>query len=156
VGLLAQEIARLVGQILADWLALHKKLPAFKAYGSTVHDIEGQLARLIGKRFIADTPFERLQHFPRYLKAIALRLDKLKAGGAQGAARDARLLAEYLPLWTNYQRRTIVLAKQGVSDPQLEQFRWLLEELRVHLFAQELRTPSPISSKRLQKMWEGM
>ncbi|HRF71161.1 MAG TPA: ATP-dependent RNA helicase HrpA [Accumulibacter sp.] len=156
VGLLAQEIARLVGQILADWLALHKKLPAFKAYGSTVHDIEGQLARLIGKRFIADTPFERLQHFPRYLKAIALRLDKLKAGGAQGAARDARLLAEYLPLWTNYQRRAIVLAKQGVSDPQLEQFRWLLEELRVHLFAQELRTPSPISSKRLQKMWEGM
>ncbi|WP_300338996.1 ATP-dependent RNA helicase HrpA [Accumulibacter sp.] len=156
VGLLAQEIARLVGQILAEWLALHKKLPAFKAYGSTVHDIEGQLARLIGKRFIADTPFERLQHFPRYLKAIALRLDKLKAGGAQGAARDARLLAEYLPLWTNYQRRAIVLAKQGVSDPQLEQFRWLLEELRVHLFAQELRTPSPISSKRLQKMWEGM
>ncbi|HRD92540.1 MAG TPA: ATP-dependent RNA helicase HrpA [Accumulibacter sp.] len=156
VGLLAQEIARLVGQILGEWLSLHKKLPAFKAYGSTVHDIEGQLARLIGKRFIADTPFERLQHFPRYLKAIALRLDKLKAGGAQGAARDARLLAEYLPLWTNYQRRAIVLAKQGVSDPQLEQFRWLLEELRVHLFAQELRTPSPISSKRLQKMWEGM
>ncbi|WP_291992431.1 ATP-dependent RNA helicase HrpA [Candidatus Accumulibacter sp. ACC003] len=156
VGLLAQEICRLLGQILDDWLALHKKLLACKSSGSTVHDIEGQLARLIGKHFITETPFERLQHFPRYLKAIALRLDKLKAGGAQGAARDSRLLAEYLPLWTNYQRRATVLAKQGVGDAQLEQFRWLLEELRVHLFAQELRTPTPISSKRLQKMWEGM
>ncbi|WP_300318383.1 ATP-dependent RNA helicase HrpA [Accumulibacter sp.] len=156
VGLLAQEMCRLVGQILGDWLALHKKLPTLKAYGSTVHDVEGQLSRLIGKRFVVDTPFERLQHYPRYLKAIALRLDKVKAGGAQGAARDARLLAEYLPLWTNYQRRATVLAKQGVGDPQVEQFRWLLEELRVHLFAQELRTPVPVSVKRLQKMWEGI
>jgi ATP-dependent helicase HrpA len=49
-----------------------------------------------------------------------------------------------------------VLAKQGVSNPQVEQFRWLLEELRVQLFAQELRTPAPVSSKRLQKMWEGI
>jgi hypothetical protein len=66
-----------------------------------VHDIEGQLARLIGKRFVVDTPFERLQQYPRYLNAIAVRLDKLKTGGAHGAARDARLLAEeYLPLWT--------------------------------------------------------
>ncbi|EXI85293.1 MAG: ATP-dependent RNA helicase HrpB [Candidatus Accumulibacter regalis] len=156
VGLLAQEVCRLVGQILGDWLALHKKLPVFKAYGSTVHDIEGQLARLIGKRFIVNTPFERLQQFPRYLQAISVRLDKLKTGGAHGAARDSRLLAEYLPLWTNYQRRATVLAKQGVSDPQVEQFRWLLEELRVHLFAQALRTPVPVSSKRLQKMWEGI
>ncbi|MER2518213.1 MAG: ATP-dependent RNA helicase HrpA [Candidatus Accumulibacter phosphatis] len=157
LGLLAQEICRLVGQILGDWLALHKKLPAFKAYGSTVHDIEGQLARLIGKRFVVDTPFERLQQYPRYLNAIAVRLDKLKTGGAHGAARDARLLAEeYLPLATAYQRRATVLAKQGVSDAQVEQFRWLLEELRVHLFAQALRTPVPVSSKRLQKMWEGI
>ncbi|EXI81847.1 MAG: ATP-dependent RNA helicase HrpB [Candidatus Accumulibacter appositus] len=157
VGLLAQEVCRLVGRILSDWLALHKKLPAFKAYGSTVHDIEGQLARLISKRFVVDTPFERLQQYPRYLNAIAVRLDKLKAGGAHGAARDARLLAEeYLPLWTNYQRRATILAKQGVGNAQLEQFRWLLEELRVHLFAQALRTPVPVSSKRLQKMWEGI
>ena len=156
VGLLAQEICQLVGKILGEWLALHKKLPAFKAYGSSVHDIEGQLARLVGKHFVVDTPFERLQHYPRYLKAIAVRLDKLKAGGAHGATRDAHLLAEYLPLWTNYQRRATLLAKQGVSDPRLEQFRWLLEELRVHLFAQALRTPAPVSSKRLQKMWDGI
>jgi ATP-dependent helicase HrpA len=51
-----------------------------------------------------DTPFERLQHYPRYLKAIALRLDKLKAAGSLGLARDARLLAEYAPLWAHYER----------------------------------------------------
>ena len=114
------------------------------------------MTRLIHKRFIAETPFERLQQYPRYFQAIALRLDKLKAGGAPGAIRDARLLAEFAPLWTNYERRASVLARQGVTDARLEQFRWLLEELRVQLFAQELRTPVPVSSKRLQKMWEGL
>ena len=156
LGLLAQEICRLVAQVLADWQIVQKKLPAFKAYPSVLQDVEKQVARLIGKRFIADTPFERLQHYPRYLKAIALRLDKLRAGGGVGAERDARLLADFAPLWTNYERRAIVLAKQGVSDGQVEQFRWMLEELRVQLFAQELRTPAPVSVKRLQKMWEGI
>ncbi len=155
LGLLAQEICRLVGQILADWHALQKKLPGFKAFGGTLPDVEGQMARLISKRFIVDTPFERLQQYPRYLKAIGLRLDKLKAGGPPALARDARLLAELAPLWANYERRASVLARQGMVDAQLEQFRWLLEELRVQLFAQELRTPVPVSSKRLQKMWEG-
>ena len=97
LGLLAQEICRLLGQILGDWQALQKKLPAFKAFASTLQDIEGQLARLIHKRFIAETPFERLQQYPRYFQAIALRLDKLKAVGLPGAIRDARLLAEYAP-----------------------------------------------------------
>ena len=152
LGLLAQEICRLVGQILTDWQALQKKLIAFKTYAAAYQDIEKQLGRMVGKRFIAQTPFERLQHYPRYLKAISLRLDKLKADHL----RDARLMAEYAPLWTNYERRAIVLAKQGVVDPQVEQFRWMLEELRVQLFAQELRTPAPVSSKRLQKMWEGL
>ena len=152
LGLLAQEICRLVGQVLTEWQSLQKKLAGFKAHATALQDIEKQLSRLIGKRFIADTPFERLQHFPRYLKAIALRLDKLKAN----PSRDAGLLAEYAPLWTNYERRAIVLAKQGVANPQVEQFRWLLEELRVQLFAQELRTPAPVSVKRLQKMWEAI
>ena len=152
LGLLAQEICRLVGQVLSDWQAVQKKLVAFKSQAAAYRDIEQQLARLVGKRFIRDTPFERLQHYPRYLKAVALRLDKLRAD----TARDARLMAEYAPLWTNYERRAIVLAKQGVADPQVEQFRWLLEELRVQLFAQELRTPAPVSVKRLQKMWDGM
>ena len=140
----------MVGLILAEWQGLLKKLPAFRAHTTAVQDIEAQVARLISKRFIIDTPFERLQHYPRYLKAISLRLDKLKTD----ASRDARLMAEFGPLWNNYERRARLLARQGVSHPPVEQFRWLLEELRVQLFAQELRTPAPVSVKRLQKMWE--
>jgi len=106
----------------------------------------------MGKNFLGDTPFERLQHYPRYFKGIQVRLDKLKTN----PARDAQLLADYAPLWVNYERRAIQLAKLGAADPQIEQFRWLLEELRISLFAQELRTPVPVSVKRLHKQWEGI
>ena len=152
LGLIMQEVCRMVGVVLTEWQAVTKKLPAFKAHTAALQDIEAQLQRLIGKQFIAETPFERLQHFPRYLKGIQVRLDKLKSN----PARDTQLMAEYLPLWTNYERRALQLAKMGTYSPQIEQFRWLLEELRISLFAQELKTPVPISSKRLQKQWEGI
>jgi ATP-dependent helicase HrpA len=152
LGLIMQEVCRMVGTVLTEWQAVSKKLPAFKAQAAVVADIEAQLKRLMGKSFVVDTPFERLQHYPRYLKAIGVRLDKLKAN----PARDAQLMAEYGPLWTNYERRAIQLAKMGTVDPQIEQFRWLLEELRVGLYAQELRTPVPVSVKRLEKQWEGI
>ncbi|MDR2506607.1 MAG: ATP-dependent RNA helicase HrpA [Candidatus Accumulibacter sp.] len=152
IGLLAQEIDRLAAAILAEWRNVRKKLSVFKAHTIAARDIEKQLSRLFVRCFIAETPFERLQHFPRYLKAVSMRLDKL----GNDPARDARLMADYLPLWTNYERRAETLARQGVDNPRMEQFRWLLEELRVHLFAQELRTPAPVSVKRLQKMWESV
>jgi ATP-dependent helicase HrpA len=147
-----QEICRLVGTVLTEWQAALKKLPACKAHAAALADIEAQLKRLLARNFIADTPFERLQHYPRYLKAVAVRLDKLKAN----PSRDAAAMAEYGPLWNNWERRAIQLAKLGTVDPQVEQFRWLLEELRVGLYAQELRTPVPVSVKRLQKQWEGI
>ncbi|MDR2365470.1 MAG: DUF3418 domain-containing protein, partial [Zoogloeaceae bacterium] len=155
LGLLAREIARLTDEILGEWQTLLKRraaAPKAREAAASDSDIEAQMKRLIHKTFLADTPFERLQHFPRYLKAAALRLDKLKAD----PARDARLLADYQPLWTQYERRAAQFARQNHRAPELEQFRWLLEELRVSLFAQELKTPMPVSVKRLQKMWEGM
>lgn len=152
LGLIMQEVCRMVGAVLTEWQAANKKLPAFKSHAAAVQDIEAQLKRLMSKRFLAETPFERLQHYPRYFKGVQVRLDKLKAD----PARDARAMAEYAPLWTNYERRLIQLAKLGSIDPQIEQFRWLLEELRISLFAQELRTPVPVSVKRLQKQWEGI
>jgi ATP-dependent helicase HrpA len=152
LGLIMQEVCRMVGAVLTEWQAANKKLPAFKSHAAAVQDIEAQLKRLMSKRFLAETPFERLQHYPRYFKGVQTRLDKLKAD----PARDARAMAEYAPLWTNYERRLIQLAKLGSIDPQIEQFRWLLEELRISLFAQELRTPVPVSVKRLQKQWEGI
>jgi ATP-dependent helicase HrpA len=106
------------------------------------------LSALLTKRFIVDTEWERLQHYPRYFKAASLRLDKLRAD----AARDARLLADWQSIAKPFEREWI--QQRGVDNPALTEFRWLLEELRVALFAQELKTPSPVSVKRLQKMWE--
>jgi ATP-dependent helicase HrpA len=152
VLLIAQELARLVGAILGEHQALPKTLQAAKAFPEAVRDITAQLTRLMPKDFVLATPGDRLQHFPRYLKAAALRLDKLRAD----PSREARSLAELAPLETQWLREDSRQRKSGTVDPQLEQFRWLLEELRVQLFAQELRTPVPVSAKRLQKMWQTM
>jgi ATP-dependent helicase HrpA len=148
--LLAQEIARLVGQILGEYSAVVKKLAQAKPFAAAYADMQGQLEALIGKRFVVDTPYAQLTHFPRYLKGIALRIDKLKAD----PARDARQFAELQPLAQHYQRA--LAQRGGVPDARLAEFRWLLEELRVSLFAQELRTPMPVSVKRLHKVWESM
>ncbi|MFM0095473.1 ATP-dependent RNA helicase HrpA [Paraburkholderia nemoris] len=148
--LLAQEIARLVGQILAEYATVTKKLVQAKLFAAAHADMQNQLDGLIGKRFVVDTPYPQLAHFPRYLKGIALRIDKLKAD----SARDARQFAEFHPLLQNYQRA--LAQRGGVLDPRLSEFRWLLEELRISLFAQELRTPMPVSVKRLYKVWESM
>ncbi|CAB3766232.1 ATP-dependent RNA helicase HrpA [Paraburkholderia solisilvae] len=148
--LLAQEIARLVGQILTEYATVQKKLAQAKPFAAAYADLQSQLDALIGKRFVVDTPYAQLTHFPRYLKAISLRVDKLKAG----PARDARQFAEFQPLSQHYQRA--LAQRGGVGDARLAEFRWLLEELRVSLFAQELRTPMPVSVKRLHKVWESM
>ncbi len=150
LSLLAQEIARLVGQILAEHALVTKKLTQAKPYAVAYADMQQQLQGLIGKRFIVDTPYAQLAHFPRYLKGIVLRIDKLKAD----PARDARQFAELQPLLTQYQRAQS--ARGGVADTRLAEFRWLLEELRISLFAQELRTPMPVSIKRLHKVWDSM
>ena len=149
LGLLVNEIARLAAQILAEYYTLPKKLQGAKAHAQSVADMQSQLQALIGKRFIADNDYTQLTHFPRYLKAIGVRLDKLRAD----PARDQRLMAEWAQVAAPWQR-----AQKGQkgSDPKMQEFRWLLEELRVSLFAQELRTPMPVSVKRLQKVWESM
>ncbi|MCX8114765.1 MAG: DUF3418 domain-containing protein, partial [Burkholderiaceae bacterium] len=150
LNLIAQEVARLVAAIVQEAAALPKKLGAARVFGAAVADIEQQLARLFPTRFIVDTPPAQLAHYPRYLKAIALRLDKLKTD----PARDAQRMSEIAQLQTPYLRE--LAARKGVADPRLEEFRWLLEELRVSLFAQELRTPMPVSAKRLAKAWESL
>jgi ATP-dependent helicase HrpA len=151
VALLAQEIARLVAAILNEHSTLQKKLQqASKPFPGPCRDVQENAARLLSKGFIERTPYERLQHFPRYLKAASLRLEKLRAD----PQRDARLAADFSPLLAQWQREQLKQAKSGQPDSRLEQFRWLLEELRVQLFAQELKTPVPVSVKRLTKMWQ--
>jgi ATP-dependent helicase HrpA len=145
--LIAQEIARTAGGILAERSAIEKKLNAAeKAHPQVAQDVRQQLGRLLASGWLARTPWERLQHLPRYLKAASMRLDKLRAD----PARDARLAVELASLEQPYRRET---ARRAPSV-ELEQFGWLLEELRVSLFAQELKTPVPVSVKRFAKLWQ--
>jgi len=113
-------------------------------------DLRAQLQRLVYKGFFSATPWEQLQHLPRYLKAIVVRLDKFPGS----PERDEKHAASISELWKLYQERSDKLRKVGVQDATLKDFRWQIEELRVSLFAQELRTPYPVSVKRLRKMWE--
>jgi len=150
-SLIAQEIARTAAGILAEKAALEKKLNgAAKAFPKNTEGIREQVNRLLAPGWLARHPWERLQHLPRYLKAASLRLDKLRAD----PARDARLAAELAALEVPFRRELAARARYGAPDATLEQFGWLLEELRVSLFAQELKTPVPVSAKRLAKLWQ--
>jgi ATP-dependent helicase HrpA len=148
LGLLINEIARLVGQVLTEFHGLPKKLQNLPQAAAA--DMQSQLQGLVHKRFIAETEYSQLSHFPRYLKAMNVRIEKLRGN----PSRDAQLMAE----WQNAASQFLRAYKQGGmnNDPRMVEFRWMLEELRVSLFAQELRTPMPVSAKRLQKVWESM
>jgi ATP-dependent helicase HrpA len=148
--LLVNEIARLLAQVLTEFHGLPKRLQGLPQQAAA--DMQAQLQGLVHKRFLSDNEYSQLAHFPRYLKAINVRIEKLRAD----PARDARLMAEWQQAATPYLRAGKDRHAGKNTDPKLVEFRWMLEELRVSLFAQELRTPMPVSVKRLQKVWESM
>jgi ATP-dependent helicase HrpA len=117
----------------------------------SIVDMKGQLAHLVYKGFIARIPWEHLQHLPRYVRGVVIRLKKLTNAGL---ARDQASMEVVTPLWEQYLRRLEKHRKQGVKDPELLVYRWMIEELRVSLFAQELKTSIPISVQRVEKQWE--
>ncbi len=144
--LTAQAMSRLLQQIVEEHTQVRRKLSASKADKAALSDIEAQLAALFPPGFLRRLDYEPLSHYPRYLKAIAMRLDKLR----DDPARDRQQMAAMAPLlvrWRQWQREI------GMRpDREADAFRWLLEELRVSLFAQSLRTPVQVSVKRLTKM----
>jgi ATP-dependent helicase HrpA len=145
--LIANEVARLAGTILLEFGAATRKIKDTKNAPDATADCTQQLQRLMPKNFMAAIPWPQLQHCARYLKAVTLRLDKYRAD----PARDAQRLTELKPQEQRYWR--LVAERKGAQDARMLEFRWLLEELRVSFFAQELRTPQPVSIKRLEKAW---
>ncbi|MBV7430048.1 MULTISPECIES: ATP-dependent RNA helicase HrpA [unclassified Acidovorax] len=145
--LIANEVARLAATILTEYAAAARKIKDTKNAPEATQDAQQQLQRLVPKNFIAAAPWTQLAHYARYLKAITLRLDKYRAD----PARDAAKLAELRPQEQRYWR--LVAERKGQVDARMQELRWLLEELRVSFFAQELRTPQPVSVKRLDKLW---
>ncbi|WP_439861337.1 ATP-dependent RNA helicase HrpA [Pseudomonas sp. MBLB4136] len=150
----AERLARLALEILKLWHGLQKR---FKgkidlAQAMALNDIKQQLANLVYPGFVRETPGEWLKELPRYLKAIEQRLDKI---GAQ-VQRDRVWSGELAGYWEQYQARLGKHAQEGKRDPQLVLYRWMLEEYRVSLFAQQLGTRMAVSDKRLSKQWSAV
>ncbi|MFN4043055.1 ATP-dependent RNA helicase HrpA [Limnobacter sp.] len=151
MNLIAQEIGKVLLIILNEYSALNKKLQALsKSFPECVADIQNQLNWLLPKGFLLKKPWEQLAHYPRYLKAAQIRLERVR----NSVDRDKQLMKDVMDLQLHWVRASSQL--KGQEDESLSQFAWQLQELRVSLFAQELRTPMPVSVKRLQKAWETM
>jgi ATP-dependent helicase HrpA len=130
-------------------LALEQSRP--ETWQPAIDDLREQFAELLPPNFLATTPWTWLQHYPRYLKGISLRLQKI---ASSGLPRDRQALAQVTPRVKAWHERREIHRKHHVLDPELETYRWLIEEFRVSLFAQELGTSQAVSGPRLDKQWE--
>ncbi len=151
---IANEVVELTRTILDLYQPLRKKIDAANQINwlNSLGDIKQQLAGLVYQGFLARVPFGQLKAYPRYLKAVAIRLDKL----GHALARDQENHRLMQPLYEQWQRRVSSAAQQGCEDSRLEELRWAFEELRVSLYAQELKTAFPISVKRIERRWEAL
>lgn len=144
---------RLLAAIAGEYQQVSTRLASIRGpLARPAADIRAQLARLVYKGFFSATPWERLAHLPRYLKAMQLRLDKY----GSAPERDAKHTESLAQLTKRLDERVEKQSRAGVEDSRLTDFRWHLEELRVSLFAQELKTPYPVSYKRLEKIWSSI
>ena len=145
------EVMALVGRILDDYQALRQSLAAITQsnWMPSVLDLQAQLDGLIYRGFLLAVPYAHLKDYPRYLKAARERLDKL----FHAAGKDQQHLRELTPLIEKWRERTAAVRAAGRRDPRLEEIRWMLEELRISLFAQRLGTAYPISLKRIEARW---
>ncbi|MES2546662.1 MAG: DUF3418 domain-containing protein, partial [Pseudomonadota bacterium] len=150
----SQAIVRQVQAVAAEYqllINMQAKMPA--TVNRLKKDVEQQINSLIYKNCFTQTPWEYLQHIPRYLKALNLRIQKQPAN----PDRDGKNAASVGLIWQKWQDKMNGLQQSNRDiPPALQDFRWLIEELRVSLFAQELKTPMPISTKRLDKIWAEM
>ncbi|MDF0604932.1 ATP-dependent RNA helicase HrpA [Neisseriaceae bacterium TC5R-5] len=140
-----QAVSQYLGQIVTEYGPLSTRLAKHRLS----YELQQQLAKLIYPGFLSATPWAQLPHLTRYLRAMGLRMDKQTAN----PQRDGQRGAEIRDLWQMWEARVSMEEAAAGASPALQNFRWQIEELRVSLFAQELKTPYPVSVKRLQKVW---
>jgi ATP-dependent helicase HrpA len=149
----AETSMRILASVAAAYGSLAHKLDAAPAgLGRIVADLRAQRDALVHRGFFATTTWPQLNHLPRYLQALERRLAKYPSN----PDRDARHAAQVAQWWTRYRERHERDRAAGRTTSALEDFRWLLEELKVSLFAQELRTPTPVSFKRVERAWNAL
>lgn len=138
-------------EILEQYQIIQKKIKKMPInWLETGADIQDQCQHLFSKHFLLDTKPDRLSQYLRYLKAIIIRLEKLETD----SSKDRGLRVKVQPYWDNYKNRLKALQQQDRQSVVLDEFRWMIEEYRVSLFAQQLKTAIPVSEKRLNQCWE--
>jgi ATP-dependent helicase HrpA len=144
---LVTDIVQRVRGVLVDAYAIDRRLSgrADLAVLPALADMKQQWAGLVYPGFVADAGRTWLQHYPRYLAAMGERLDKL----ASDPRRDAVLMASMAEVQAAYRSAVDGRPPDEVPSEALREVRWMLEELRVSLFAQHLRTPRPVSVQRV-------
>lgn len=155
IGGAVQELTGWIGRFMENYqearLAIEKRRggPA----NDVARDAQLQMERLLTPRFYLTTPWEWLREYPRYFKAIAYRFDKWTNGGSKTDPGYTSELAEY---WARYEDAAERAENAGIVVPELETFRWAIEEYRVSLFAQKLGTAMKVSAVRLEKLWDSI
>jgi len=147
----AAEVCALAASILDAYQRLRKRLDGITQINwmPSVLDLRAQLDGLVFRGFLQQVPFEHLKDYPRYLKAADQRAEKLR----HAAGRDQERLRALTPLLDRWRERRAAALAAERSDPRLDEIRWMLEELRVSLFAQQLGTAYPVSVKRIEARW---
>ncbi len=152
ISMAAQQIARWLPMLTDHLHQVQLAIENRKTVASSVmEDVSRQLERLVHREFLLQTPWNWLSQFPRFLEAIKYRLDKSSSSNVQKDRELARAVAKY---WAQYEQAYEHHQKQGIIDPELELFRWMIEEYRVSLFAQHLGTSVKVSDVRLEKQWK--
>jgi ATP-dependent helicase HrpA len=148
----ASETANLVSEILDGYQKLRKQLSSMTAINwlPSTRDMQLQLDGLVYQGFLEETAWDHLERYPAYLRALELRIDKLK----HAAARDRQGMQELSKIQEKWKSRYERMIEQQLHDERLEELRWSIEELRISLFAQEVKTAYPVSLKRLEKRWQ--
>ena len=144
---IANNLAQQIAKALIEYHAIAKRLSSNIPLTSinAVKDIKSQLSSLIYHGFTHQTPDEALKRLPLYLQAMGQRLDKLLSD----PIRDRQWMAEVQPHWQRYHSHA-----SDHTSQELQHYRWMIEEFRVSLFAQGIKTAYPISAKRLEKQWK--
>jgi len=151
----ASQLTVVLGKVVEQHFDLlaQLKLPVYEQ-SHLVADVRSQLAQLLAEGFLYNVPFQWLREYPRYLQAVGYRLER--ARGQLG--KDAQLSEEIEKHWQRLlerQRPGSVSLNAFVEDVDtLSKVRWMIEEFRVSLYAQQLRTRIPASAKRLERLWE--
>jgi ATP-dependent helicase HrpA len=147
----AGDVCGLAGKLLAQYQGIRKQLADITQINwmPSVMDMREHLDTLVFRGFLQQVAYSHLKDYPRFLKALQTRAEKL----AHAAGKDQQWMREMAPLQKKWQERSATAREAGRLDPRLDEIRWMLEELRVSLFAQQLGTAYPVSVKRIEARW---